>query len=381
MIALMPFGKRHWAYGTVALVLTGAATAGFLRVSDRGEAPTAPPAASGALQTAEVVRMDISSGKPLQGTIGYGTARSLKAPGDGVVTWLPAPGKTIKRGEQVYRVDDRPVPLFYGKVPLYRTLDRPAMVGRDVRVVADNLRALGYPIGSQPRAGSVIAQSASPGPSAAPRTVHSGEAVVTERLIKAIKAWQRDLHLPETGHIGRGDVVVQTAAIRVASLTAQVGDVPGGELMTVTATTKVISVPAEVGDAGSVRRGDTVNVGLPDGTRKPAKVVSVGTAAVTDTGAPSPDTRPKLMITLRLAEAAGAAKIDAADVEVDFVTELHRDILAVPVGALLALSEGGYAVQISGGGLVAVRTGIIAKGMAEVEGSGLTEGTRVVTTS
>jgi hypothetical protein len=381
MITLMPFRKRYWGYGTAALLLAGAGTAGFLRLSDRTGPPTAPAAASGAVQTAEVVRMDISSGKPLQGTIGYGTARSLKAPGEGVVTWLPTADSTIKRGRQVYRVDDRPVPLFYGKVPLYRTLDHLAMVGRDVRVVADNLRAFGYSIGSQPRPGSVVAQSAGPGVSAAPRTVHSGEAVVTERLIKAIKAWQHDLQLPETGHVGRGDVVVQAAAIRVASLTAQVGDVTGGELMTVTATTKVISVPAEVGDAGSVQRGDTVNVGLPDGTRKPAEVVSVGTAVATGTGAPDPQDRPKLMITLRLATAADAAKIDAADVQVDFVTELHRHILAVPVGALLALSEGGYAVQVSGGGLVPVQTGIIAKGMAEVKGSGLAEGALVVTTS
>src|SRR3954454_20433306 len=100
MIPLMPFRKRYWAYGTVALVLAGAGTAGVLRLTDRGGTPTAP-AASDALQTAEVVRTDISSGRPMRGTIGYGPARSLKAPGSGVVTWLPAAGGVIKRGKQV----------------------------------------------------------------------------------------------------------------------------------------------------------------------------------------------------------------------------------------------------------------------------------------
>jgi hypothetical protein len=56
-------------------------------------------------------------------------------------------------------------------------------------------------------------------------------------------------------------------------------------------------------------------------------------------------------------------------------------VLAVPVGALVALSEGGYAVQLTGNRLVAVETGMFAKGMVEVTGDGIAEGDEVVTTS
>ena len=64
-----------------------------------------------------------------------------------------------------------------------------------------------------------------------------------------------------------------------------------------------------------------------------------------------------------------------------FAAETLEGVLAVPVGALVALSEGGYAVQPAGGGLVAVRIGMFAKGLVQVTGDGLAEGDAVVTTS
>ncbi len=84
---------------------------------------------------------------------------------------------------------------------------------------------------------------------------------------------------------------------------------------------------------------------------------------------------------MTLDQPAVIARLDSADVQVDFVAETHKGVLAAPVGALLALSEGGYAVQVEGGGLVAVEIGIFAKGLVEVKGDGLVAGTRVVTTS
>ncbi|MFI2714400.1 efflux RND transporter periplasmic adaptor subunit [Micromonospora sp. NPDC018662] len=371
-IGSMSPSKRYWAYGGVALLLAGAAIVAWSRLDDRAGENVPPLPATEALPAVAVVRTDISSGKPLPGTIGYGPARSLKTQGEAVITWLPAVGDVIRRGRQVYRVADRPVPLFYGDVPLYRPLDRPGIVGRDVRVIADNLKALGYSIGVRTTGGSQTKLSPTV-------IVHRDEAVMTESLMKAVKSWQRDQRLPETGVVGRGDVVVQRQAIRVASLSAQVGDVTGGELMTITSTAKVISVPAQVGDAGSVERGDTVSVTMPDGTKKPARVASIGTTATVDAG--DPGAPPTLTITVELTRPADADRLDSATVDVDFTAEVRKGVLAVPVGALLALSEGGYAVQVSGGGLVPVRTGLIARGLVEVEGEGLSEGTRVVTTS
>ena len=58
-------------------------------------------------------------------------------------------------------------------------------------------------------------------------------------------------------------------------------------------------------------------------------------------------------------------------------------VLAVPVNALLAVQEGGYALQVVGSNgrthLVAVGTGLFddADGLVQVTGAGIAEGTRV----
>ena len=59
-----------------------------------------------------------------------------------------------------------------------------------------------------------------------------------------------------------------------------------------------------------------------------------------------------------------------------------RDVLAVPVSALLALAGGGYGVEVvapSGAHhLVGVTTGLFAGGQVQVSGAGITAGTKVV---
>jgi hypothetical protein len=379
----MPARRSLWVWGAVAAVIAGSATAelAHLRAGGKSSRPGATTVA--ALQTAVVTRADISSSEPQQGSIGFGRTWTIKAAGAGIVTWLPAGGAKLVRGAQVYRVDDQPIALFYGRLPLFRALDHVGMVGRDVRVVADNLRALGYRIGDQPASGSSISQPATAGKTAPPSTVlHAGESVLTADLIQAIKRWQRDRQLPETGHLARTDVVIEPGPIRVASVTAQIGDA-GGDLMSVSGTAKVISVPVDAGSAGSITLGEQVTVVLPDGGRKPAKVTAIGAQSAKpddDQGGGSGGTQ-KLTVTLTAVHPADIEKVDSADVEVDFAAETHKGVLTVPVGALLALSEGGYGVQISGGPLLPVKTGLISKGMAEVSGNALAEGARVVTTS
>jgi multidrug efflux pump subunit AcrA (membrane-fusion protein) len=60
---------------------------------------------------------------------------------------------------------------------------------------------------------------------------------------------------------------------------------------------------------------------------------------------------------------------------------VRKGVLAVPVNALLALAEGGYAVEVDRGGrreLVGVTLGLFADGLVEVKGHGLAAGDRVV---
>jgi hypothetical protein len=73
--------------------------------------------------------------------------------------------------------------------------------------------------------------------------------------------------------------------------------------------------------------------------------------------------------------------LDEAPVDVAIVSDSASDAFAVPVTALLALAEGGYAVEVVDDGatyLIGVETGLFADGLVEVRGSGLSAGLVVV---
>ena len=81
-----------------------------------------------ATATALVVRTDVRQQTPVTGTLGYAGNYSVIAPagpaagggGTGpasMITWLPAAGATVTRGEPAYAVGGQPVPLFYGARP------------------------------------------------------------------------------------------------------------------------------------------------------------------------------------------------------------------------------------------------------------------------
>ncbi|WDV34195.1 hypothetical protein OIM90_32185 [Streptomyces sp. AD16] len=53
----------------------------------------------------------------MEGTLGYDSVRSIRGTDEGVVTWLPKQGATVARGEQLYRVDERPTVVFFGSTP------------------------------------------------------------------------------------------------------------------------------------------------------------------------------------------------------------------------------------------------------------------------
>ncbi|WFE22261.1 hypothetical protein O7621_02505 [Solwaraspora sp. WMMD937] len=422
---LRTFAGRRWrrplAYGLPAavvvagLVLTG--TVAGWGWPGRGATAEADAATADPLwvATTEVVRMDISDARELVGTLGYGAARPVRGSGDGVLTWLPEQGSVIERGEQLYRVDDQPVLLFYGGTPLFRTLDRPNLVGRDVRVVADNLKALGYRIGWQPPVGAAVAVPAAapapdpddaagptgesdaagstvesdaaesserevaPTPTGGTVTVRSGDAVLTPELISAIERWQRDRDAPATGVVRAGEVAVLRGKVRVGSVAALPGDSAATDIMSVTPTDKVITVRVEAGEATGMAPDVSVTITLPDGATAPGTVTAVGTVAEESEGPPGQG--PTVDVTVVPDDPAVLGGLESAPVRVQFRTELREQVLAVPVGALLALAEGGYAVQLTDGALVAVEIGLFTRGMVEVTGAGLDAGMTVVTTS
>jgi hypothetical protein len=390
------------AIGGAAVVVVLAVGGGTMWAASGGEPETGRPGLP-KVQIAAVTRTDLADTRTEAGALGYGTARALKGAKEGVVTWLPAGGTTIARGQPLYRVNDQPVVMFVGATPLFRRLDTRNLVGRDVKVVADNLRALGYSVGAQPAPGRTVTGasagaataggpqpggtpaggSAHAGSPAAPRVkVKAGDGVLTDGVTAAIKRWQTALGVTPTGVLDAGDVAVLPGSVRVNAVQAQLGDPAAGPLMTVTPTAKAVTVAIPATEAGGIDQGDAVEVALPDTTKAKGKVTNVGTVAETGDGSQNGQNEPpKMTVTVTLDDPNLVKKLDAASVQVEFSGETRKGVLAVPVGALLALREGGYAVQVRGGNLVGVKTGLFAKGMVEVSGAGLAEGAQVVTTS
>jgi hypothetical protein len=379
-----PVPRAHRpAYGRwgAGVVVIGAVCAGTVVVLAHQPAEGAPSAAVPAAATAQIERRSLSTSQSIDGTVGFGSPRDLSGQGSGVVTWLPQPGSTIRRGHQLYRVDDRPVALFYGALPLYRDIAGKNLVGRDVEVIAANLVAMGYDIGYQPGAGAQIPKRAGEKTKttkpAKTVTVRSGEGVLTPSLKAAIRRWQKDQHLDETGSVKVGDVVVQSGPVRVNSVAVQPGATAEQALMSVSAIRKVISVDADADQVGAMHRGEKVGITRPDESRVKGRVTSIGTTVTTDES----DATKKVTVMIAPDHVKSLSGIDSADVTVVFAGTTHKNVLAVPVEALVSLNEGGYAVQLPTGALIAVETDLFADGMVEIRGEGLEDGENVVVAS
>ncbi len=95
------------------------------------------------------------------------------------------------------------------------------------------------------------------------------------------------------------------------------------------------------------------------------------------------DSTPTVTVTIALDSVPPGATLDQAPVNVNITTERADNVLAVPVNALLALSGGGFGVEVVTGTtgatshLLGVTTGLYSNTLVQVSGAGLTAGMRV----
>jgi hypothetical protein len=367
--------RRKLLVTGAAVVIAGGAVVGLARAwGSAAEVPAATPALPPA--TAKVARTTLVDTKTVSGTLGYGEAVPVSAAQTGTLTWIAPVGSTVKRGEPLFKLDQRPVVALYGSLPLYRTL-RAGIEGTDVKQFEDNLSKLGY-------------------------TGLTVDDAYTAATATAARSWQADLGLTKTGAVEPGQVVVTPGPVRVAERTARVGDRIGGReggapVLSFTGTTRLVTVELEVADQALAAKSRTVTVTVPG--RGPVKgtisqVGTVATAPETASGTPggsdaaagaaggssSAAADARIEVTVTIADQHKLGSLDAAPVDVDFVSQQRKDVLAVPVAALLALPEGGYGVEVVQGGatrIVAVKTGMFAAGRVEISGAGIAEGVTV----
>lgn len=353
------------ALGAVAVVAAGGAALPLLKSGgDTGtDSGNHLPSA-----TAPLTRTDLVQSKTVDGKLDFAQRRVVKSAVAGTITVAAAEGRTLTAGQALYELNDKPVTLLYGPVPMFREMkvgDR----GSDVLQLERNLRALGY--------GSKLYVDV--------RYDKATEA--------AVKQWQKSLNRETTGKVGQGDVVFQSGRVKVVSVDAALADQVGPDkpVLTIASTRPVVRAQLEQGDTALTAKGTKVEVTLPSGRTARGKVAGTvrpeeagaGPAGGAGGGAGGGDQNGiTVEVVLDGGTSAASGEDAKASASVKFVSESRKGVLVVPVEAVVALrgENGGYGLQIVTGGtsrMVRVETGMTADGRIEVSGPDLREGLKV----
>ncbi|TWD79625.1 HlyD family secretion protein [Kribbella amoyensis] len=336
------------------LAVGGALTAVLLTRTDSSQAadaggPTLPP------NTAKVTQQTLKDTETADGELGYGTTSTAVSRSAGTVTAVPESGQLFHRGQTVFSVNDKPTVLLYGALPAYRRL-AVGSEGQDVLQLEQNLAASGY-------------------------TGFTVDDEYTANTAEAVEQWQEDKGFEETGSVELGQVLFAAGPVRVDNLAAQEGAPigPGQNVLGYTATTKAVTVELEAADQRLAKKGAKVTVTLPDDKTAEGVVDKVSTVVVPATGQDQ-DPTTKIEVIVAISNQKALAGYTSASVDVTFTASERKNVLTVPVAALLALSEGGFGVEVTDGTssrYVPVKTGLFANGRVEVSGSGIAAGVSV----
>jgi Putative peptidoglycan binding domain len=297
------------------------------------------------------------------------------------ITQLAAAGSTVNQGEPLYWLDGVPAPLLLGDQTAYRAFTPGMTDGADVTQLQQDLIALNLGSGVQ-------------------RNGHFDAA--TESGVKAL---QQRLGTAVTGSLGLGQFAFVPVPVRITNQVVAAGAQaqPGAALLTATSTTRAVIVPLPVSQENLVHAGDKVTIDLPDGkTTTPGRVSSVSTVASAQNTPGGGNSNPNggtgngngqnsvtaqqqaanttVPVTISLDNPSVAGVLDQAPVTVEITDQSARDVLAVPVQALIALADGGYGLQLTGASgdrVVPVTTGLFGGGLVQVSGAGITAGTVV----
>ena len=279
-------------------------------------------------------------------------------------TKLPSIGQIVKRGQSLYDIDGQPVLLLYGSVFPSRAFARGMSAGSDVAELNSNLRALGY------------------GHELGGDTFGAGTSA-------AIRALQSAHGLSVTGGLPLGSVVFEPGPVRVTSVNTTVGQaVAPGPVLGITSTARQVKIALDAAQQATVKVGDRVTITLPDNETTPGRISYVSTVATSPSSKPGggggeEESTPTIEVDVTPTDPAATGHLDEAPVNVSITTESVHGALAVPIDALLALSGGGYALEVAEGRLhrlEAVNLGLFddADGLVQVNGQGLAAGQRVV---
>lgn len=199
---------------------------------------------------------------------------------------------------------------------------------------------------------------------------------------QAVLDFQAAVGLETDGIINLGEIVFLPGDVRVTNQLATQGSgvSAGSPILGISLSEKVVYINLPADNQGALAVGDAVTVEMPDYTEVPASVVFVSQTATPAANDWDPAT---FEVRIELDDTTFAEGLDEAPVDVIIVSDSVRDVIAIPVAALVALLEGGYAVELDIGNghvqLIAVEVGFFSTdNMIEITPGALEPGDRVV---
>ena len=266
--------------------------------------------------------------------------------------------------------------LMYGDDTPWRDMSVESGPGLDILWLETNLAALGYDPGEI-------------------------DEVFDAETVQAVATWQSDNGEEATGEVPLGQVVFAPGPSQVSEQGVSLG-VSVGIGVNLYELTPVALVTSAVGSDGVIFEqitaqritaqldlvdqelldiGTEVVIELPDDTEVAGVVSEFGAVPVIVAATSQSQETSYLDVVISPNEAIDS-NWTGATVEIHVTTEFAQGALVAPVSALLALQEGGYAIEVvladGTTQLVGIGTGIFADGYVEVSAEGLQPGIQIV---
>lgn len=295
-----------------------------------------------------------------------------------VIGSIAAVGTPVTTGTVLLRTGGLPVAAIEGDSSAIPVLDRDLFVGAeagsDVRLLEQMLSVGGFDAG-----GTVVVDD-----------------TFDEATATAVLAWWQSIDPAIT--VDPVDLVVPAGSFVVVPAGLQVGDATVSEgttltadatVLTLTSPARIVTTTAPIGD-DTFALGAPIDVEFPDGTISTGTVVAVGTAASNPSG--EPGATPTVDISIRVDDIpASVDSFVSIPVTLRVVDTQIDDAFVVPSSALVALAEGGYAIEVitspatatapAQTTLIPVEPTLYSDGRVVVTGDQVTAGAEVVVPS
>jgi hypothetical protein len=195
-----------------------------------------------------------------------------------------------------------------------------------------------------------------------------------------------------SGSAGGGSGASAGSAAGGSSTGASSGSASATPILQTTSVQEVVTVNLDATKQTEAVVGEPVSVQLPNGNTVNGKITQVSPVAQSSSsssgsgssgsgGGSSSSSTPSatIPVTITLTGNSHVSGLDQAAVSVNFAQQKARNVLSVPVTALIATQGGGYAVQeaTSPHTLVPVTPGLFAAGYVQISGSGVYPGLQV----